>query len=150
MFNLLKLKSNHSDGPDLGIIPYFRSHKEIFTLAEISSMMVITVFANGVHTHMKKISAIILFSLLPASFAIAMTNCDLTRFRWDCDIPMQTRPTHSTPSMVYCDDIKGYLTPAQYDTLTRYHRRNINMVLKVNGEYIASPCIPTRQYEYRE
>ena len=98
---------------------------------------------------MKKLNAIILFSLLPVSFSSAMANCDLTHFRWDCDLPMKTVSSRATPSMVYCDDIKGYLTPAQYDTLTRYHRSNINMVLKVNGEYIASPCVPTRKYDYR-
>ena len=93
---------------------------------------------------MNTINTILLLTLLPASFSIAMTNCDLTHFRWDCDLPMKTRSSHETHAMVYCDDIKGYLTQTQYNRLTRYYRRNMNMVLKVNGEYIASPCIPTQ------
>mgnify|MGYP000134344262 CR=1 FL=1 len=99
---------------------------------------------------MKKLSLIALLTIMPISFAAAITNCDLTHFRWDCDLPMQTKPSSATSSMIYCGDIKGYLTPAQYDILKRYHRRNINMVLKVNGEYIESPCVSTRQYEYHQ
>ena len=93
---------------------------------------------------------LIIFSFISTNSALAAPNCDLTHFRWDCDLPMKTKPTHATPSTVYCGNIRGYLTPAQYDTLTRYYRRNINMVLKVNGEYINSPCIPTREFEHRQ
>jgi hypothetical protein len=99
---------------------------------------------------MKRLGAIMLFTVLPVSLAVAMVNCDLNHFRWDCELPFKTRPSHTTQSMVYCGNIKGYLTPAQYETLVRYYRRNINMVLKVNDEYVNSPCVPMRQYDYRE
>lgn len=97
---------------------------------------------------MKKRNLIVALTLLPVQLAIA--NCDLTRFRWDCDLPMQSKPSRVAQSVVYCHNIRGYLTPAEYANLKHFHHHNINMVLKVNGEYIESPCVPNRQFDYVE
>ena len=86
----------------------------------------------------------VVLMVMPVSLALA--NCDLSRFRWDCDIPMKIKPARSTQSLVYCGNTYGYITRAQYEQLVRYQRANVNMILTVNGEYVDSPCIPSGRY----
>ena len=79
---------------------------------------------------------------LAATVPATATNCDLTDFRWMCKLPIQARPSHHAPSVIDCNGRNVFVSHAQYNEIMRYQRANVNMVLKVNGEYISSPCVP--------
>ena len=71
-------------------------------------------------------------------------NCNISRFHWDCDIPLYAKPNHHAHSLVYCGNIPVYVTKRDYLNLVSYQRANINMTMTVNDEYFDSPCIPAR------
>jgi hypothetical protein len=92
---------------------------------------------------MKKYLLALMITCLPLSCSYA--NCDMSRFRWDCDLTLKVKPSRQASSLVYCGNSYGYVTRAQFDELAHYQRRSVNMVLKINGEYITSPCVPVRR-----
>ncbi|HAF87035.1 MAG: hypothetical protein CMF38_02605 [Legionellaceae bacterium] len=85
---------------------------------------------------------ILLFISLMLNFKLGFTQCDLQHFRWECSLTLYAKPTKNAHSLVYCGQTHGYVTKRDYDILTRYHLRNVNMVAAMNDEYIDSPCIP--------
>lgn len=85
----------------------------------------------------------LVFALLALPI-VTFANCDLTRYHWGCDIPLNMRHAPQAAS-VYCGNTLIYVTRAQYETMVRYQRADVNMILTVNGEYVDSPCIPNRR-----
>lgn len=77
--------------------------------------------------------------------AIASAQCDLTHFRWGCDMSIQTHPTPWAHSLVYCGNAYGYVSLPQYRMLQHYQRANVDFVLKLNGEFVEGPCVPGYQ-----
>lgn len=89
---------------------------------------------------MLKLSVLMLGLLMPlqASFAY----CDITEFRWECDLLSTRMPANDKISLVYCNDTPVYVNQSQYEVIRRYQRADINMVLRVNDEFVTGPCIP--------
>jgi hypothetical protein len=82
--------------------------------------------------------------LLVAPLSTSLANCDLTQFRWLCKIPVQAKASHRTPSVINCGGTPVFVNRSQYEEIMRYQRASVNMTLKVNGEYVTSPCIPAQ------
>jgi hypothetical protein len=75
---------------------------------------------------------------------IAFADCDLSRFRWECELPAQAIPNTYQSSLVFCRDVPVYVTKERYNELLRYQRAHVNMDLMINGEFVAGPCVPGR------
>lgn len=78
--------------------------------------------------------------VIPNLFA---SNCDLTKFKWDCDLKPSIIAKKNKSSLFYCGNSYAYLTPKQLAILSAYQRAAINVVLKINNQYITSPCYPS-------
>ena len=85
-----------------------------------------------------------LFIHIQACFAY----CDITEFRWECDLLTSRKPVKDKISLVYCNDTPVYVNQAQYEIIKRYQRADINMVLRVNDEFVTGPCIPAGREGY--
>lgn len=72
----------------------------------------------------------------------AWANCDLTHFRWGCDLPAKTHVKPYVSRLVYCRNTPLYLSQESYDQVIRYQRANVSMNLMLNGEFIEGPCVP--------
>lgn len=93
---------------------------------------------------MNRLRAVVFFLLL-LPFQITNANCDLTRFRWDCDAYPNIKPKSYATSQVQCGHVFVYLTKAQYETLLRYQRANVNMSIMIDDEYLDGPCVPVER-----
>lgn len=87
----------------------------------------------------------LIISIMMSPFGIASAECDLTRFRWECDMRLHVRPTPHASSLVYCGDAYGYVTKSQFDIIAAYNRADVNIVLELDNEYADSPCIAYRR-----
>jgi hypothetical protein len=72
----------------------------------------------------------------------AFATCNLSQFRWECEMQLNNKPTRATPSMVQCGLAHGYVSHAEYDALVRFQRANVDMNLTVDDDYMDGPCIP--------
>ena len=81
-----------------------------------------------------------LLVLLQPGLSFGHTNCDLSEYRWECDLNINQKQKHKT--LFQCGAAWGYLTKQQYKTLARYQRADVNMILTLNGNFITAPCIP--------
>lgn len=90
---------------------------------------------------MKKYRLGVLLLAAPISISLA-TNCDLTKFRWSCEMPVQPKPLRSALSAIDCDGTNVYVTKSEYEEISRYQRAGVFLSMKVNGEWISSPCVP--------
>lgn len=90
-----------------------------------------------------------LFILLPFLFmpVVYAVPCDVSGFREECEMQIRPKPNRHFQSYAFCAGSYGYLTPAQFDQLTRYHRRGMNVVLKVDGELVDVECVPGRRLD---
>ena len=75
----------------------------------------------------------------------ALANCDLTRFRWGCDLLADITAKPYVSSLVYCLNTPLFVSQEQYDLLLRYQRANVNMNVLLNGEFVEGPCLPGRR-----
>lgn len=83
-------------------------------------------------------------TLLMVSTNLVAANCDLTEFSWDCEIPVGLKEQPGKSSIFFCGNSYGYLTHHQMDVLSRYRRASVNMVMKINGQYVDSQCVPAK------
>ncbi len=72
---------------------------------------------------------------------VGLANCDLKNYRWDCDMLANVNGKGNTKSLIYCDNINIYVTPAEYDQIARYQRNRVDMELMINGSFFSGPCI---------
>lgn len=84
----------------------------------------------------------ILSCLLFLPLQIAFAACEFGHFHWESDFIANNKPTRHKHSLVYCGNTALYVDQASYDYIVRNQRANINMVLNIDDEYMASPCVP--------
>ena len=85
---------------------------------------------------------ILLFGILGALSCFAQ-NCDLSEFRWECELPVgKPHPSMYRTSAVSCGGIVMFVTPWQYEKIVHNRALDVDMVLKVNDEYFSGPCVP--------
>ncbi len=89
---------------------------------------------------MKQLLSITILSLCSL---MSYANCDLTQYQGSCELRMHTKPTRHAHSLVYCGNVYGYLSTAQYDILSHYQRANVNINLTLNGMLMEAPCVPS-------
>lgn len=86
---------------------------------------------------MKRLLLLITLTLPLTSFA---DNCNLRAFKWECDMPVKITASKAYSNITYCGNTYVYLNKQQRNILNEYRRANINVVLKVNDQYIDDPC----------
>lgn len=82
--------------------------------------------------------------LLSVPLAALPVNCDLTTFRWQCEIPVRECPSCGKHSILDCNGSNVYVTREEYEQIMRYQRASVFFSLKVNGEWITGPCFPNQ------
>lgn len=83
---------------------------------------------------MKSIGYLLL--IIPLSL---WANCDLSTYRWQCNITPKLSPARNLVT-VFCNGTPVFITRHQRNILNRYAQSNVIMNLKVNGEYFTGPC----------
>lgn len=75
---------------------------------------------------------------------VAMAGCDLTKFRWGCNIYPKIKNNRSHDALIYCGSTRLYVSREQFNLIRHYQSAGVHMSIKVNDVYYDGPCVADR------
>ncbi len=78
------------------------------------------------------------------TYSISFASCDLTKFRWGCDIYPKIKSKHRGDALIYCGSTRLYVSREQFNLIRHYQSAGVHMSIKVNDIYYDGPCVAAR------